>query len=221
MVAQAQHVLDFNFNILLDPSGGPFGPYQTATVSFLAQPAQGSLLVGPLQGNCPGSLSASLPIFNMTVTESGMTVLQGGTGSFGFMDGSPVNLTCNVYFSEPLAFRNSTGTVSIFGFFDQNFRNSPAGLSSHDPLGAILDGSAFGSSGFASCTLPGLGTISGAQGECEASGVGTSVLEPDSAVLFGLGMIVLAIVRRRRGTAHTSGVVGGLDSRPESGTGAP
>jgi hypothetical protein len=77
---------------------------------------------------------------------------------------------------------------------DQIFANWRGALSSPDPLYEFLQGSYFNSSGFMSCSLPGLPQVSGFEGECAVTGGGQIVPEPSYLVLFmaGIGMLALS-----------------------------
>jgi hypothetical protein len=216
--AQAQQAIDFNFTYAIFSSAGFFE--QGGTIDFLAHPAQGSLTftLNPAH-NCLGSVNVSVPISNITVIENGGPVLHGGTGNFGFSGFGPVTPQCSLFFDDPVAFSNSTGTVNVHGGFDFEVPNWPAALNSHDPLAEILQGSSFSAGGDGmSCTLPGLGTFS-ATGQCAARGgaLPAAVPEPDSALLFGLGLIVLAMtLYRRKASAHIVETTG--TAVPEPGT---
>jgi hypothetical protein len=200
--AQPQSVVDFDFNIVLDPTGGAYGPYEFANVFFVAHPTAPAaqltytISYSPQFGSCLESATTSVPISNLRVTEAGKLVLTGGYGSFGYSagGGSP-NPQCTVFFDQSVGFGASSGklSVGIGGLTDIYIPNWQAALSSRDPLYDFLAGSSFNTTGFMSCSLPGLPTVSGFEGECFVTGGAETVPEPSYLVLLlaGLGMLVL------------------------------
>jgi hypothetical protein len=150
-LAQAE-ILQFDLNGEIFTNGGlPVSFYQA---TFLTNTASGggSLQYGvPYSLSCFSTLNVGVPIYDVNVITSGKTVLKDGTGSFGF--GGETGPTCNSMTDEGVSVVASgkggkNFIVSGVGA-DIAFSGNPAAvLSSKDPLGLILDGSAY--SGFSS-----------------------------------------------------------------------
>jgi len=194
--AFAQQAVDFTFDILLDPTAGPYGPYESASGSFAALPAQGSLTYSvswtAQQGGCLTALTANVPITDLTLTLNGSTVERGGTGTLGF-SAQPGSGTCSGFFSQTFGFGDSR--FSIGGLFDIAVPNWPAALSARDPLAAMLASSSFTSTfDGISCALPGLPVYTNPE-QCNvqvAAAPVATVREPDTVTLLVLGLSALA-----------------------------
>lgn len=204
--AHAQGV-DFTASFAVEQPGSTdqHAIYEYGTASFVALPsAPGASLAYTVIGNnlgppCLSTFSLSVPIDDLNVTFNGTTVMTNGIGTMTMGGMGPVGSNCSIFFSNGGAFSGTSGGkgVSIACNCDENVPGWQSALTAAKPLSAFLQGAEFNYGGeYTSCFGPGF-SASGDHGQClQTVAQVTSVPEPPTLALFGLGLLGIALARR-------------------------
>lgn len=146
-------------------------------------------------GPCVNTISAVLAATNFNVTLGGQLIEQGGTGRFGFSSGDRLSDGLNGLFIGGVFFAEGQSS-SFFGVPDFSLGNGSqsALLSSTDPLGTLLAGSAFVSDS------PDITYFNYGDSRLlvQVAGRAATVPEPDALTLFAAGGLGLLLFRPRR-----------------------
>jgi len=212
MVAQAQTVnFTATYDISLDPSLEPNGPYAYGTASWTAEPAApGATLSYTVQvfNNVPclEAISGSTPITNLDVTLGGKTILANGTGVMSFGASESVGSSCSSFFGQVFGVGGSKGST-VFnisgGEFDQAYPNWRAAVAApgNQQLATMLLGAGWSSTeGAISCTVPTVGTLVGGVDPCDmhvAAAAAAEVVEPPTLMLLALGGFAPLLARAK------------------------